>query len=232
MNIAICAATVKGPKHHRDGQPNQDAIFYRVWQQYWLMVVCDGMGSKPYAHLGSHLACKAVYATVKNCDFAIPERELAKMVYLKWLAYLKEIHIQPKDAATTCLFAWGDSLGAVRLFQLGDGAIYYQTETFGQVKVKADDLFSNQTDALGFSKSWQDWGYQMIYFTQAHHRVALMTDGMSDDLVDEQEFLATMVDILKGKNFRQAKKYLQHELHHWQTPKHSDDKSIGFIYWK
>jgi hypothetical protein len=29
-----------------------------------------------------------------------------------------------------------------------------------------------------------------------------------------------MLRTLKGKNFRQAKKYLQHELHHWQTPQH------------
>lgn len=232
MNIAIRSATVKGPKHHLDNKPNQDAILHRVWQQNWLMVVCDGMGSRSYADIGSRLACKAVYTTVRSCDFAIHERELAKMVYINWLALLKEIHIHPTDAATTCLFAWGNTSGAVRLFQLGDGAIYYQTETFGQVKVKPDDLFSNQTDTLGFSKSWRDWGYQMVYFTQPDHSIVLMTDGISDDLINEQDFLSTMVKTLKSKNFRQSKKYLRHELHHWQTPQHSDDKSIGLIYWK
>lgn len=232
MGITICAATVKGPKHVRDGQPNQDAIFYRKWHQYWLMVVCDGMGSKPYAHVGSRLACKAVDAAVQSCDFYTPERDLAKMVYINWLRYLEENGIQPTDAATTCLFAWGHALGAVRLFQLGDGEIFYQTDSFGRVKIKSDHLFSNQTDALGFSKSWNDWGYKMIYFTHPSHSVVLMTDGISDDLVNEKDFLSTMVQVLKGKKFRQSKKYLQHELHHWQTPQHSDDKSIGLIYWK
>ncbi|MDM1018749.1 PP2C family serine/threonine-protein phosphatase [Acinetobacter sp. VNK23] len=232
MKLTIYSATVTGPRHRQANQPNQDAILHRIWSQHWLMVVCDGLGSKPFAHIGSHLACKAVHDTLRDCNFTLPERDIAKAVYRTWLGYLKQSNIHPTDAATTCLFAWGNALGEVRLFQLGDGAIYYQTQTFGQVLVKSDYLFSNQTNALGFSKRWEDWGYKMIYFTQPDHSIALMTDGISDDLVNEQDFLTTMLRTLKSKNFRQAKKYLQHELHHWQTPQHGDDKSIGLIYWK
>ena len=33
-------------------------------------------------------------------------------------------------------------------------------------------------------------------------------------------------------SLRRLKKYIQHELIHWPTPQHSDDKSIGIVFWK
>jgi len=169
---------------------------------------------------------------LKYCDFSLAEKEVAKKIYMYWLKLLKEKNILPTDAATTCLFAWGNRQGKVRLFQLGDGAIYYQSDNFGHVGVKSDDLFSNQTNALGYSKKWDDWAYKEINLTHQNHGIVLLTDGISDDLFNEQLFTSTLIQKATLQSVRRIKKYIQHELHHWPTPQHSDDKSIGIVFWK
>lgn len=221
-----------GPRNLREKKLNQDAVMHRFWKNSWCIAVCDGMGSKPLSHIGSSLACQSVYEVLKHCDFSLAEKEVVKKIYLYWLKLLKEKNILPTDAATTCLFAWGNSQGNVRLFQLGDGAIYYQSDSFGHVGVKSDDLFSNQTNALGYSKKWDDWAYKEIYLTHKNHGIILMTDGISDDLLNEQLFTSTLIQKAKLHNVRRLKKYIQHELNHWPTPQHSDDKSIGIVFWK
>ncbi|OFE43971.1 PP2C family serine/threonine-protein phosphatase [Acinetobacter towneri] len=221
-----------GPRNLREKKLNQDAVMHRFWKNNWCIAVCDGMGSKPLSHIGSSLACQSVYEVLKHCDFSLAEKEVAKKIYMYWLKLLKDKNILPTDAATTCLFAWGNRQGNVRLFQLGDGAIYYQSESFGHVGVKSDDLFSNQTNALGYSKKWDDWSYKEIDLTDPNHGIILMTDGISEDLLNERRFTSALIQKATLHSVRRLKKYIQHELIHWPTPQHSDDKSIGIVFWK
>ena len=221
-----------GPGNLREKKLNQDAVMHRFWKNNWCIAVCDGMGSKPLSHIGSSLACQSVYEVLKHCDFSLAEKEVAKKIYMYWLKLLKNKNILPTDAATTCLFAWGNRQGNVRLFQLGDGAIYYQSESFGHVGVKSDDLFSNQTNALGYSKKWDDWSYKEIDLTDPNHGIILMTDGISEDLLNERRFTSALIQKATLHSVRRLKKYIQHELIHWPTPQHSDDKSIGIVFWK
>lgn len=81
---------------------------HRFWKNNWCIAVCDGMGSKPLSHIGSSLACQSVYEVLKHCDFSLAEKEVAKKIYMYWLKLLKDKNILPTDAATTCLFAWGN----------------------------------------------------------------------------------------------------------------------------
>lgn len=232
MYLSLCSVSVIGPRNLREKKPNQDAVMHRFWKKNWCIAVCDGMGSKPLSHIGSALACQSVCDVLKQLDFSLAEKEVAKKIYLHWLRLLKEKNILPTDAATTCLFAWGNREGEVRLFQLGDGAIYYQTESFGQVSLKSDDLFSNQTNALGYSKKWDDWAYKRIHLISPEHGIVLLTDGISDDLFNEQLFTSMLIEKATLQSVRRIKKYIKHELHHWPTPQHSDDKSIGIVFWK
>lgn len=232
MYLSLCSVSVIGPRNLREKKLNQDAVMHRFWKNNWCIAVCDGMGSKPLSHIGSSLACQSVYEVLKHCDFSLAEKEVAKKIYIYWLKLLKDKNILPTDAATTCLFAWGNRQGNVRLFQLGDGAIYYQSESFGHVGVKSDDLFSNQTNALGYSKKWDDWSYKEIDLTDPNHGIILMTDGISEDLLNEQLFTSMLIQKATLHSVRRLKKYIQHELIHWPTPQHSDDKSIGIVFWK
>ena len=90
----------------------------------------------------------------------------------------------------------------------------------------------NQTNALGYSKKWDDWAYKKIHLTNKKHGIVLLTDGISDDLLNEQLFTSMLIQKAALRSVRQIKKYIKHELNHWSTPYHSDDKSIGIVFWK
>lgn len=233
LRCQVHAASVTGPRHLNEQQVNQDAILRRCWSKQWLVVVSDGMGSRPHADIGAQQACLAVCASVQRSSFDRHERELIQEIYQNWLWRLSQYSplIHPKDAAATCLFAWGRHTGETRLFQLGDGAIFYQTEIFGKLVTRDAAQFSNETTALGISKKWSDWSYSYIKLYEPNHSIALMSDGISDDLIDEEGFLAMLGKRIGSKSPRQGKRWMQRELNNWKTPQHSDDKSLGFVYW-
>ena len=228
MKFVTYHASVRGPTHQRLGQPNQDAVLTRRWRRQWLMVVCDGMGSRPYADVGSKMACYAVRDTVLQSHFAISDRDLIQAVYKNWLDRLGSI--KPNDAITTCLFAWGLSTGETRLFQLGDGAIMYQTDHHVRLNQRPTQNFSNETTGLGLSRKYSDWITERIYLQKADQGVVLMTDGISDDLVGEESFLAELQPSLVKRSARMSKRWLVNQLMNWSTPHHTDDKTIAFIY--
>ena len=230
MKVKTSIISTIGPAHIDNDIPNQDAVLRRIWHKSWLSVVCDGMGSRKHADIGSKLACLAVLEATKKNSFDSSVKDFVLSVNYYWLELLKHIGIAPQDACSTCLIAWGDYNGNTRLFQLGDGAIFFQTNKFGRVQ-KIDNNFSNETNALGVSQNWRDWHSMDIKLSAPSHGIALMTDGISEDLTQEELFLKSVLDDLKSKTHRIIKKQLKKELLAWRTPYHSDDKSIGVVLW-
>ena len=231
MEIKTSIVSLIGPGHLSNNSPNQDAVLRRIRRQDWLVVVCDGMGSRKHSDKGSKLCCLAVLQATKYHSMDINIKDFILSVGEYWHSLLKQSHLKSKDACTTCLVAWGDYDGNTRLFQLGDGAIFYQTDQFGIVQPPDENNFSNETNALGISSSWLDWSFKDIKLSKPYHGIVMVTDGISDDLVNEELFLKAMLKDLKDKNHRQIKKQLKKELLAWQTPFHTDDKSIGIVLW-
>lgn len=232
MRLILQTVTVAGPKNIRAKKPNQDSVLEKKWQNHWLIVVCDGLGSKSYSGLGSKLACKAVAKVLSDISFDVPEKQVAKKIYEHWLYLLKCINIPSKKAATTCLFAWGDQSGNVRLFQLGDGVIAYQSQRFYILSENKSELFGNQTEALGVSTRWDDWFYREVSLDTMNDGIMLVTDGISDDVDDFEGLYFSLKRKNLRLNKRQSKKWIKYQLNHWATPHHVDDKSIGLMYWK
>lgn len=221
-------ASVCGPRHQRLGEPNQDAVLRRLWRDRWLLVVSDGLGSRRYARRGAQLACQSVCSTLARATFDIRDRDLIQALYQEWLMRLGAI--QPGDAAATCLIAWGTRSGEVRLFQLGDGVILYQSEEFGCLSPRSEYQFVNETTGLGISRRLSDWQTARINLAAPGQGVALMTDGLSDDLINEHLLLQELQPVLTRKSPRLVKRWLERQLIDWDTPNHSDDKSIALIY--
>lgn len=225
VKVNSLRVSVKGPGHEIDGLPNQDAALIKKVPTGWIAVVCDGMGSKPYADLGSHIATKAVYQTVCRSAFDIESRILIKSVYQCWLDSLGDV--KPNQAVTTCLFAWLSHDGRLRIFQLGDGAIYLPSQAKRDVN---ENGFGNETTGLGISTKLSDWKVNE-YQVHASEYVALMTDGISEDIVSgmESEFVESVINNTSGKGARRAKTWLKNELHNWGTPNHLDDKTLALL---
>ncbi len=223
--IRQISVSVIGPGHLLNGQPNQDSVLVKSVPTGWVAVVCDGMGSKPHADLGSKLACSAVFNTVKRLDFKVDSKEFIKMVYQRWLNALGDV--KAKDAVTTCLICWLSYQGELRTFQLGDGLIINSKE---ELKHTDSSDFGNITTGLGKSKKFSDWQVTQQQMGKGDV-IALMTDGISEDINQdmEMEFVNTISESIKGKSIRQAKTWLKTEFRNWATPNHTDDKSLALM---
>jgi serine/threonine protein phosphatase PrpC len=220
----LTGASVIGPGHDLEGTPNQDAFLNRQLSGGFLSVVCDGMGSKPNSHVGSRLACRAVYEVIRNVEYGIDSQFLVNSVYSRWLTLLDGS--PENDAVTTCLICWGNSSGSVRYFQLGDGRIVAPKHFIENESAN----FSNETTGFGISTSFSDWRTGEFVLNRGQC-VAIMTDGISEDLQlgCEGDLLAALTQSLKGRSSRRSKKVLVEELQDWPTPNHLDDKTISVV---
>lgn len=225
VKVSSLSVSVKGPGHEIDGLPNQDAALIKKVPTGWIAVVCDGMGSKPFADLGSRVATKAVYQVLQRSAFDTESRILIKSVYQRWLDSLGEV--KPNQAVTTCLFAWLSHDGRLRTFQLGDGAIYSPNQAKRDAK---ENGFGNETTGLGISTKLSDWKINE-HQVQVSEYVALMTDGISEDIVSgmESDFVESVIKNTSGKGTRCAKVWLKNELCNWGTPNHLDDKTLALL---
>lgn len=225
VSIRHHSVSVIGPGHLLNGQPNQDSVLVKSVPTGWLAVVCDGMGSKPYADLGSKLACRSTLNIIRKAQFTIESKDLIKLIYQQWLSLLG--NVKANDAVTTCLICWLSHQGELRTFQLGDGLVLTSKSV---IEPSDSNNFGNITTGLGKSRKFSDWQVTRQQLSVGNV-IALMTDGISEDLNQGMElaFLNTIVESTNGTSIRQAKTWLKNEFRNWGTPNHTDDKTLAVM---
>jgi serine/threonine protein phosphatase PrpC len=230
MCLELFGASVPGPAHIAAGLPNQDAWGHAVVRGHRVVVVADGLGSRPRAQNGSRAAIAAVSeayrAWTRHPD--APVEVLLGLGHLLWRAALAPV--EPEDAATTCLFVALAPDGSGLVAQLGDGLVLFEDDhglqALGQ---RSEDSFSNQTLALGVTRQISAWHWRRL--EPGARRLMLCTDGVADDLLpDRYEGLMDWLeqDLLPLPPTRRWRS-LARELRDWPTPHHTDDKTIAFI---
>ncbi|EGQ7701548.1 PP2C family serine/threonine-protein phosphatase [Vibrio cholerae] len=226
MKISITKTSVIGPSHSHLRIPNQDAVKSKKSNGRWAVAVADGMGSRDMSHLGSKLATYLAVGSCLDTREDISDKELITEIYTKWLGELKAKNIEPNDAVTTLMVAWGNSKGEYRFIQLGDGVICNSATNHS---VLEDDLFSNETTGLGISKKFSDWRIGKGRLNQSNGGLILMTDGISEDIEDHLGFCGQLVKRSQSGSPRGVKKKLKGLLLNWPTPNHTDDKTIAVV---
>jgi serine/threonine protein phosphatase PrpC len=224
--------TMKGPKHFREGLPNQDAWLARHYLRGDVLVVSDGLGSKPKSHLGSRAACRATAAAARIYfeSPATPVQDFLLLVHSLWL-----VMIDGDDAenfGATCLFAVR-SRGEILLAQLGDGLIGL-CKTNGEtvlVSEEKKDSFANITSCLGKTHQSEQWR-ALRFDAEDCEAVALMTDGISEDLRAEsqtdfvRELYLSHKDLAPGPRSLELRRWLRK----WPVPGHFDDKTVSCLF--
>ncbi len=143
-------AAVRGPLHSKEGRPNEDAWLRAKGPFGSLTVVCDGMGSKPNARVGSQAACAAVKEAVSHWSKAdnAPVSYLSYLIEVLWR--LRLYPMEPASAATTCLLALSTTRGSWIVGGVGDGLAFVRSD--GELQVVIGDRgndFANETSGLG-----------------------------------------------------------------------------------
>ena len=225
-------ASVAGPRHISKGLRNEDA-WLRVNGKFGsLIVVCDGLGSRPHARLGARTACVAVQDAVKEWSKSkdAPISYLTHLIEVLWRIKLHPC--KASDGATTCLLAWVRPNGEWIIGGIGDGLIVVKTGTEPPVSYLGiedrGEEFANETQALGISK--KAWDLKILKPTKKERYAILATDGVSDDLDPKKihqfcEWLSNLSKLPPLPRWRE----LVASLKNWPTPKHQDDKTVALL---
>jgi len=229
--IDIFGATVRGPAHIADAVPNQDAWGRGRAGNAHIVVVSDGMGSRPHARDGARAACSAVIDAVRHWrrhpDASVDI--LFGLIQLFWRA-----RVAPKcaaDCACTCLFAVVEPDGSGLAAQLGDGLVVVQgDEGTSTLVARCDDRFANETNALGVTSRISAW--TKLQLEKGARSVVLCTDGVADDLVLDRlgTFVEWLIDDVRPSGPAKRRHILKRAFREWPTPNHLDDKTIAVLH--
>jgi len=224
--------SVIGPSHIRSGTANQDAWIARHYTWGNLVVVADGLGSKPHSDIGSRSICMSVVEAAKiyQKKSQAKPNDLLRLVHSIW-----RINISPysvSDCATTCLLALQiDEL--IILARLGDGMICIVSDEYKNNPVLSDDKqgsFSSYTDSLRQDFDAKQWEIVTLNAEQCN-AILLCTDGISDDLLPEkqQDFCKGFITEFSQQSKKTRNKSIKKMLNNWPVPHHSDDKTIACL---
>jgi len=230
MRFIACGASVIGPRHLDQREPNQDAMGLAGWRGGWIASVADGLGSRAKSDVGSRRACQVARRTLRAARENPDLPAMLPSIHERWLEAIAPT--TPRDAATTMLLARVTDQGDVHAAQLGDGLLLMRCAGKFRRITPERSGYSNQTWALESVHFPEKWSAAEGKFSQPADGVVLLTDGVADDLEPDQlaEFMDALYQDLRTRNRRRGRRWLQSELECWATPMHSDDKTLVAIF--
>ncbi|MBO4699107.1 protein phosphatase 2C domain-containing protein [bacterium] len=225
----VCGASVTGPSHRLRNIPNQDS-FLIMTEKYRLLAVSDGMGTKPFADIGSRAACMAAaFETERFMQGRknIPLEQFLSNIVRTWKLFVHP-H-DPKECSATCLFLLATKH---RIFtaRLGDGMICLlgvKPEESVLLSDPKDSEFSNVTFSLSDRAAVQDFSCS-VYERSNFKGAVLTTDGISSDLQAGMEvpFAEDLFSEVKKLHLKKREPFLRNLMTNWPVPHHTDDKTI------
>lgn len=229
----VAGASVIGYYHREIGKLNEDSIAIFDSREAVVVAVADGVGSAPYAKVGSQRVVQSVYdATkiwLKKGDAS--KEHLLQLVYALFRLYVSEY--DRHDCATTCLFAvYVKKSNRLIIAQIGDGIVFCRV---GQDVVVLEEPKTQSINAtlpitgIKNVKSWRSFEFDV---TNQPFGIFLATDGISEciDQDDYHQFLHSIKLKIQGK---ERLKYRNETIRHYLKclPKtvSIDDKTLAII---
>ena len=230
MNLEeIGYASVRGVLHKNGNIPNQDAYSVKKYKFGTILVVSDGLGSKSHSDIGSKAVGKAIDKAVQIWN-GYHEKDIRLLLPLVVSIWNMEIFpYSQKDCGATCLFAIIAKNGHVYVGQLGDGSIYISIDNELQLVKEKEDDFTNLTVCMGGFSSYSDWSLKDIDVGKKSIGIVMMTDGVSETLVDEkrEEFINLLFRRISEFDSLQKRNNLVYKiLSEWNPVSAGDDRSL------
>ena len=226
----VTGGSVRGPAHVRDGSPCQDAWLAAADPECAFAVVCDGMGSRPFARDGARAATRAArraWRLWRRSPCGGPE-DLVRLLEVLWRLELG--NVPPAEACTTCLVYAEDIHGRAIITQLGDGLIARRAEDGATSAHPTHALGFGMTHALGTPHTLADWSMALVPPLRPGESLILASDGVSEDL--KRDRLGDLMSWLRGELSSRPRSFhwLRRELHRWPVAHHGDDKTLVMMW--
>lgn len=221
------SASLKGVKAPRI--PNQDIIKVVEFENRFLAVLADGLGSAKWSRLGAKCACEsAVQAYLsrsdENCDWiqSIPDI---------WRQLVNETGKLPSECSTTCALVFVDySTQTITKASIGDTLVIVKPDdSLSDLDENTDD-FLNETTCLGHSDIQRFCVEEFAYSTK--FQILLATDGIAEDL--ELSRIGDFMSFIKKSCARlsrfESRTFLRRNISKAFSKFNNDDKSMIFAW--
>ena len=209
-----------GPLHIKENIPNQDSFIVKKYSWGIVGVVCDGLGSKKYSHIGSKALVNAITKAAQLFNFEKDINLFEPLVKSLW-----DINIfpyAPNETSTTLLFSIVKNK-KVYIGRVGDGAIV----VFGKESILLEEdknMFTNYTTPFG-----RDQKIEWYIFDESEiDSIVMCSDGISEDLKKDKllDFFQNYIDNYKNIQSNKRVYEIKQWLKNWPVKGHSDDKTI------
>lgn len=231
--VAVFGTSVRGPRHTRENHCNDDSWLGRRFTNGSMICVSDGMGTRPRSGIGAQEACRSAAKAARlwlNSP-SVPAEWVCRWIEADWrFAVSPE---KPGNCATTCLAATWHAEAGLLFTGLGDGMALLKEgkRSVRCLSKRRDDHFADQTLGLGADHQLSDWVCLNLPNLTAPWLLALVTDGIADDLREDKLdlFVSWLQRDVGPKPPNSRVRMLQQALRDWPTPGHSDDKTIAVL---
>lgn len=200
---------------------NQDYFLLHHFKDTLLIIVCDGLGSKKFSHIGAKYLAKSLLIMLRQnkFDFNDLTGSEAKLSDL-WQKRLNKLGLDTKECSTTLLCAIINRESAY-FGRVGDGiTIVFADDTY---ILEDNDEFSNVTSPFGSQRmKWLQLDSATI------KSVGLCSDGISE-IVDSQyikSFFSEYLDAYQNMIPQKREMEIKTWLNNFNHKGFCDDKSI------
>ena len=227
-NWLTFGATEIGSAHIEATKSNEDSWKTIKNPRGTGIVIADGLGSKQHSKIGSASACNAVKINLTSL-FLTKQDALSLPIHIHktWLDLISPLN--PDECASTCLFAFHHhSLRLIQIAALGDGlaASINQDGSITNINRSDSKGFVNETSALKENTELGDWQQDFLKPEEVQS-VILLSDGLSEDLQNEKEFLNDLTTGFGNLSTVSAHRRASWMLREWPKKLYSDDKTIA-----
>lgn len=227
------AISVRGERHQRINQENQDFFTCNIRKEVKYLIVADGVGSALHSQKGAEKAVTLLEQMIVESlhNLSNVSESVMNTFYSKFRDNWKKCF--PKtyyDYDTTLRFVLIFKHG-VFLGSIGDGMVISSTGKSVVYLKEERDSFSNQTYSLASDHAENQFKSKYIPFDTMNDLpivVILMTDGVADDLKSDRlkQLPIYLYQEIKVKGVIRMQKEISDWIINWKTNNHSDDRTF------
>ena len=223
MNIGGISRT---GRHHKI---NQDAFLCKPYNDGYILVVSDGMGSKPLSHYGSKCLCESIYDVIANFSLDIDAISFSNVIFMcheEWKKRLVGYDLSQCYATMLVAVIRENKIKAARL---GDGflSIYIDNDLVCLYDMK-ESYFANETDCVREVLDREKIEIVELDY-RLFHGVIACTDGIEIGMMKEEELVSFTREFVNEYSKKESSEAI-YEIGQWiEDWPGSDDKTLAFV---
>lgn len=208
---------------------NQDCFLAREYEDGYVLVVSDGMGSKKMSQYGSKAICEAIYELISTKHINLDLFSFKDVLYMCHEEWKKRLYSYDINQCYATMLVVVVTDKKIRAGRLGDGFIgIYTNQGVECLFDKKDDYFANETDCL-----CEQFGRDKLEILEIEYEslfgVVACTDGIEVGTMQESElagFTRDLVDEYRKGDEESVKNEIESWLIDWPG---RDDKTMAFL---